>query len=87
MHLRSNRPEVFCKKGILKTFAKFTGEHLCQSPFLNKVIKKGTLAQVFFCEICVIFKNAFFIEHFWWLLLTFTYMCGYGFIAKPTFLL
>ena len=30
---RSSRPEVFCKKGILRNFAKFTGKHLCQSLF------------------------------------------------------
>ena len=30
---RSSRPEVFCKKGVLKNFAKFTGKHLCQSLF------------------------------------------------------
>ena len=29
-------PEVFCKKGVLRNFAKFTGRHLCQSLFLNK---------------------------------------------------
>ena len=23
-------PEVFCKKGVLKNFAKLTGKHLCQ---------------------------------------------------------
>ena len=28
-----------------------------------------TLAQVFYCEFCEIFKNIFFIEHFSWLLL------------------
>ena len=31
------RPEVFCKKGTLKNFVKFTGKHLCQSLFFNKV--------------------------------------------------
>ena len=30
---RSSRPEVFCKKGVLKNFAKFTGKHLGQSLF------------------------------------------------------
>ena len=43
---------------------------MCQSLFLNKVarlrpatlLKKETLAQVFSCEFCEIFKNAFFIE-------------------------
>ena len=26
---RSSRPEVFCKKDALKTYAKFTGKHMC----------------------------------------------------------
>ena len=34
---RSSRPGVFCKKGVLRNFAKFTGKNLCQSLFLNKV--------------------------------------------------
>ena len=33
----SSRPEVFCWKGILKYFTKFTGKHLCQSLFFYKV--------------------------------------------------
>ena len=33
---RSSRLEVFCKKGVLKDFTKFTEKHLCQSLFLNK---------------------------------------------------
>ena len=28
---------MFCKKGDLKNFTKFTGKHLCQSLFFNKV--------------------------------------------------
>ena len=35
---RSSRPEVFCKKGVLRNFAKFTGKHPCQSLFFNKVV-------------------------------------------------
>ena len=31
-------PEVFYKKDALRNFAKFTGKHLCQSLFLNKVV-------------------------------------------------
>ena len=27
---RSSRPEVFCKKGVIRNFTKFTGKHLCQ---------------------------------------------------------
>ena len=34
---RSSRPEVFRKESVLINFAKFTGKHLCQSLFLNKV--------------------------------------------------
>ena len=34
---RSSCPEVFCKKGVLTNFAKFTGKHLCQRLFFNKV--------------------------------------------------
>ena len=38
---RSSRPEVFCKKGVLRNSAKFTGKHLCQSLFFNKVASPG----------------------------------------------
>ena len=66
--IRSSRPEVFCEKGVLRNFAKFTGKHLCQSLFFNKVaglrpatlLKKETLAQVFSCELCEVSKNTFF---------------------------
>ena len=55
---------VFCKKGILRNFAKLTGKHLCHSLFFNKVAglqlhKKETMPQVFSCEFCKIFKNIF----------------------------
>ena len=55
---RGSRLEVFCKKGVLRNFAKFIVKHLCQSLVFNKVIglcnysKKETLAQVFSCEVC-----------------------------------
>ena len=35
--IRSSLPEVISKKGVLKNFAKFTGKHLCQNLFFNKV--------------------------------------------------
>ena len=35
--LRSSHQEVFCEKGVLRNFTKFTGKHLCQSLFFNKV--------------------------------------------------
>ena len=55
---------MFCKKGVLRNIAKFTGKHLCQSLFFNKIagnfIKKEALAQEFSCEFCEISKNANF---------------------------
>ena len=55
------------KKGVLRNFTKFTGKHVCQSLFFNKVaglgLKKETLAQVFSCEFCEISKNTIFTEH------------------------
>ena len=44
---------MFYKKGVLKNF-------LCQSLFCNKEEKKETLAHVFSCEFCEIFKNIVF---------------------------
>ena len=42
---RNRQPEAFCKKGVLKYFAKLTGKRLCQSLFFNKVacLKPATL--------------------------------------------
>ena len=44
------------RKSVLRNFAKFTGKHLCQSQFFNKVqasagsfTKKEPLAQVLSC--------------------------------------
>ena len=56
MRTRSSRPEVFCKRGVLRNFAKFTGKHLCQSLIFNK---KETAVQVFPCQFCEISNNAF----------------------------
>ena len=41
--IRSSRPDVFCENGVLRNFAKFTGKHLCQSLFFNKVAGAPTL--------------------------------------------
>ena len=53
--LRSSRPDVFCKKGVLRNFSKFTGKHLCQGLFFNKVA-----GLVFSCEFWEISNNTFF---------------------------
>ena len=36
-HLDANAQRCSVKKGVLRNFAKFTGKHLCQSLFFNKV--------------------------------------------------
>ena len=35
--VRSSRPDVFFKRGVLGNLAKFTGKQLFQSLYLNKV--------------------------------------------------
>ena len=43
--IQKQPPKVFCKNGALRNFAKFTGKHLWQSFFFNKVsgLKFATL--------------------------------------------
>ena len=53
--LRGSRLEVFCRKGVLRNFAKFTGKHLRQRLFFNKVAG--------LCEFCKISKNTFFLQN------------------------
>ena len=48
---------------VKKVFLK-----ICRPQGCN-FIKKETLSQMFSCEFCEVFKNIFFIEHLWWLLL------------------
>ena len=74
---RSSRPEVFCKKGVLRNIAKFTGRHLCQSLFFNKdaglrpatLLKKSLWHRCFPVNFAIFLRIPFFIEHLWWLLL------------------
>ena len=54
--IRSSRPEVFCRKGVLKKFTKFIG---MQPEACNFIIKE-TLAQAFSCKFGEIFKKACF---------------------------
>ena len=54
------------KIGVRKNLAQSTEKRLCQSLFhANNFINKKTLAQLFSCEFCEIFKNTFFTEHLW----------------------
>ena len=61
---RSSQWSCSVRQSVLRNFAKFTGKHLYQRFFFNKVassIKKETLVQVFSCEFCEVFKNAIFL--------------------------
>ena len=73
---RSSRPEVFCKKGVLRNFTKFTGKHLCQSPFLIKLqasglklLKKRLWHTCFPVNFAKFLRTPFRTEHLRWLLL------------------
>ena len=79
---RSSRPEVFCKKSVLRKFAKFTGERLCQSLFFNKVagrpatlLKKRLWHSCFIVNFAKFLRTPFLPEHLWWLLLNIQGQC------------
>ena len=61
---RSSRSEVFFKKVFLKISQNSQENNCARVSFSIKLacnfIKKETLAQVFSCEFCKIFKNTFF---------------------------
>ena len=54
---RSSRPEVFCEKGVLRNFAKFTGKHLCHRV---SFLKKGLWYRCFpTCKYYKVSKNTY----------------------------
>ena len=61
---RSSRPKMSCKKGVLKSFAKFTGKHLYQSLFFNKVVglRFATLLKKRFWHRCFLVNFAKFLR-------------------------
>ena len=63
---RSSSPEVFCKKGVLRNFVKFTGKRLCQSLFLNKVsgLRPATLLEKRLWHRCFPVNNFEFCDNF-----------------------
>ena len=78
-----NRPlQMFFKIGALKSLANLTGKHLYWSLFLKNLHAK-TSTQVFFREVCEIFKNTFFIELLGWLLMHLRWLLLY-FLKKKS---
>ena len=59
--VESSRPDVFCKKGVIRNSTKFTGKHLCQNLFFNKVTGPSLLAQALYFEFCEISRKTFFL--------------------------
>ena len=56
---KSNRSQMFFKTGVLKSFAIFTGEHLCWSLFLIKMKASFLLTEVFSCGYREVFKSTY----------------------------
>ena len=59
---RNNHRTCSIKIDVLKNFVKFTGKHLCQSLFFNKVASLRPLLQP---QASDVFKNTFVTEHLW----------------------
>ena len=87
---RSSRPDVFCKKVALRNFAKFTGKHLCQSLFFDKVaglrtvtsLKKRLWHRCFPVNGCS-FQHLL-LQNLIWFCLNKEKRFFFGFILKPT---
>ena len=74
MRLPSSRPKVLYEKGVIQTFTKLTGKHLCILVFFNKFagpanLLKKRLRHRLSCKFSESFECTFFIEQFLWLLL------------------
>ena len=92
---RSSRPEIFCKKGVLRNFAKFTRKHLCESLFFNNVaylslqlyLKKRLWHRCFPVNCAKFLRTPFLRKHIWWLLRYFEKYCPLRYIAQRYHLL
>ena len=77
VRFRSSRPEVFCKKGGLRNFEKFTEKHLWKSFFFNKVaglrpatlLKRRPWRRCFPVKFVKFLRPPYLREHLQWLLL------------------
>ena len=69
---RSSRPEVFCRKGVLRNIAKFAGKHPCRSLFFNKaagLLKKRLRHWCFLVNFAKFLRTPFLTKNLRWLLL------------------
>ena len=82
MFFRSSRPEMFCKKAVLRDFPKFTRKHLCQSLFIRSatLFKKRPCSLVFPVNFAKFGRTPFLTEHLWWLLLVLQNRCSSKFL-------
>ena len=70
---RSSQQRCSVKKGVLRNFTKFTGKHLCQCLFFNKVaglrpaslLKKRFWHRCFPVNFLKFLRTPFFAEHLW----------------------
>ena len=70
-------PEVFCKKGVLRNFAKFTGNTCARDSFLIKLqalslrpapfLKKSLWHKCFPVNFAKFLRAPFFTKYLWWL--------------------
>ena len=62
--VRSSRPDVLCKKGVLRNFGKFIEKHMCQKLFFNKVagLRPATLLKKSLCHRCFSVNFAKFLQ-------------------------
>ena len=70
---RSSRPDEFCKRGVLRNFAKLTRKHLRRLQLYYKSLWR----RYFPVNFMKFLRTPIFIEHLWWLLLNCTEMAKY----------
>ena len=86
---RSSSPEVFCKRGVLRNFAKFIGKHLHQSLFFNiglrpaTILKKRLWHRCFPVNFAKFLRTPFLTEYRWWLLLKLMLLINNSSINSP----
>ena len=67
----SSSPDVFCKKGVIRYFVKFTRKQLCQSLYFNTIAGFRLWHRYFPVNLAKFLRIPFLTEHLRWLLLHF----------------